>query len=355
MRINCLLVCVLVLSSLAGFAAEDDALSLFREGQRLYLKEDTVHNYYANEKWHYIENFDSIKQEAELRSKCALDLLKRSAQLGCDSAQFLLGLIYSDNHAYKGAFKMMLAAAQKGHVQAQYAVGMHYAGGIGTNISDEHAFEWLVKAAQAGNGDAMYQLGVSYMDAGMLTEAQLFLGSAMKSNNVANGYRYDMYQRLMRLNDGDKSLCNALQSLAGQYISERDKPWIDAPHRGFVQDIRVDPVTHQPISLSKVKPNLLAQAKFPGGDEALVRTVNALTRYPDEARANGVKGQTIVRFDVDEQGYVDNASVMLSSHPLLDAEAVRVAKALPRFEPQTIDGQPVRSVGFYTFDFDSKP
>ncbi len=351
MKTHYLLICVLVLSSFAGFAAEDDALSLFHEGQRLYLKEDTVHNYYDNEKWHYIENFDSIKQEAELRFKHSLDLLKRSAQLGCDSAQFLLGLIYSDNHAYKDAFKMMLAAAQKGHVQAQYAVGMHYASGIGTTTSDDQAFEWLVKAAQAGNGNAMYQLGVSYMDARMLTEAQMFLGSAMKSNNVANGYRCDMYQRLVRLNDGDKSLCNALQSLAGQYISERDKPWIEAPHRGFVYEIRVDPVTRQPISLSGVKPNVLAQAKFPGGDEVLVRTVNALTRYPDEARANGVKGQTIVRFDVDEQGNVDNASVMLSSHPLLDAEAIRVVKALPHFEPQTIDGQPVRSVGFYTFEF----
>lgn|GEM_PF-4366152 len=341
---------LLLLGCLSG-QAQEDALSLYRHGVQLYTQNDTAHSYDDGKNFLTIENMDSINRLRDSRFKQALRLLKQSAQTGCDSAQFLLGIIYADNHASKDAFNIMLAAAQQGHVLAQFQVALYYANGQGTKPNNDEAFKWLIQAAQAGSGDAMYQLGLSYMEAGMQTEAQELLLLALKSNTVSAGYRYDMCQRLIKLFHTDKDFVNALQAMSKQYIDRQYEPLAHIPRQGMCVFIDVDPVTKQPVHHERRMPNQMAGAVFPGGTQALDNAVNALLVYPAQARDAGIEGRTIVQFDCDEQGRVVNASVMLSSHPLLDAEAIRVIKSLPNFEPQTIDGHPAKSLGFYEFDF----
>ncbi len=70
--------------------------------------------------------------------------------------------------------------------------------------------------------------------------------------------------------------------------------------------------------------------------------VNEHIEYPREALDAGFEGRVIVQLDVCEDGEVREVKVVQSASELLDAEALRVVSASPRWEPATLDGKPVR-------------
>jgi len=80
---------------------------------------------------------------------------------------------------------------------------------------------------------------------------------------------------------------------------------------------------------------------FPGGDEALLGYIAANISYPDSAATGGVTGRVIIRFVINTQGLVEDVTVLRGVHPLLDAEAIRVVKGLPPFNPGYQGGKPV--------------
>lgn len=78
---------------------------------------------------------------------------------------------------------------------------------------------------------------------------------------------------------------------------------------------------------------------FPGGQEYLVKYVQASLRYPAPAVANKVEGKVFVRFVVQPTGQVANVEVIKGLGAGCDEEAVRVIKALPPFEPGKQNGR----------------
>lgn len=81
--------------------------------------------------------------------------------------------------------------------------------------------------------------------------------------------------------------------------------------------------------------------KFPGGDLALKRWIANHVKYPAVARENDIQGKVFVRFVVTSTGKVDKVQIVRGVDPLLDAEAVRVVKALPRWKPGYQRNKPV--------------
>ena len=72
--------------------------------------------------------------------------------------------------------------------------------------------------------------------------------------------------------------------------------------------------------------------EFPGGETAFIRFLQENMRYPQEAREKGIEGKVIVKFAVDDEtGEILNPRVIRSVHPALDAEALRLVKAMPRW------------------------
>ena len=71
---------------------------------------------------------------------------------------------------------------------------------------------------------------------------------------------------------------------------------------------------------------------FPGGDIAILKYIAENTVYPEEAKKNKITGKVIVRFIVEKDCSVSDVTILQSVDPLLDAEAVRVIKSLPKFE-----------------------
>jgi protein TonB len=65
--------------------------------------------------------------------------------------------------------------------------------------------------------------------------------------------------------------------------------------------------------------------------------------YPTEARKNKIEGRVFVNFIIEKDGSISNVEIARSAHKLLDDEAERVIKKLPRFaKPAYDDGKPVR-------------
>lgn len=73
--------------------------------------------------------------------------------------------------------------------------------------------------------------------------------------------------------------------------------------------------------------------EFPGGNVALMKFISKTVKYPNVARENGIQGRVFVRFVVTKTGGVEKVTVLRSVDPLLDKEAIRVVKKLPKWKP----------------------
>lgn len=82
--------------------------------------------------------------------------------------------------------------------------------------------------------------------------------------------------------------------------------------------------------------------EFPGGDKAIFQFLAKTIKYPLVAAEGGIQGKVFVGFVILEDGTISDVSVVKSVHPLLDAEACRVVKAMPKWIPGQQDGKPVR-------------
>ena len=113
----------------------------------------------------------------------------------------------------------------------------------------------------------------------------------------------------------------------------------------------------EPQSDNKVYNSVEQMPRFPGGEAGLMRYLQENIKYPPEAAKNDIEGRVIVQFIIDKTGQVGEVKVVRPISEELDAEAVRVVKTLPKFEPGRQDGEAV-SVWYtlpISFKLQSKP
>ena len=82
--------------------------------------------------------------------------------------------------------------------------------------------------------------------------------------------------------------------------------------------------------------------EYPGGVPKLMEFLSANVRYPVEAQRSKIEGRSVIGFVVERDGSISNVSVTKGSYPLLDDEAIRVVKEMPKWKPGMIKGKPVR-------------
>jgi periplasmic protein TonB len=80
---------------------------------------------------------------------------------------------------------------------------------------------------------------------------------------------------------------------------------------------------------------------FPGGDAQLLKYISENTRYPNTEA--DVEGTVYIKFVITKTGEIGQTIVMRTADSLLDEEATRVVKSLPKWEPAKIKGEPVNS------------
>lgn len=79
--------------------------------------------------------------------------------------------------------------------------------------------------------------------------------------------------------------------------------------------------------------------EFPGGEQAMLTFLAKNTRYPTDVCVGGV---VYVSFVVERDGSLSNVSVLRGVVPVVDQEALRVIKAMPRWKPGMQGGKVVR-------------
>jgi protein TonB len=81
--------------------------------------------------------------------------------------------------------------------------------------------------------------------------------------------------------------------------------------------------------------------EFPGGELALRKYVAEHIIYPAVAKENGIEGTVYLRFEVTRTGAIGKVELQKGADPLLDDEAMRVIKELPKFKPGEQNGKKV--------------
>ncbi len=85
--------------------------------------------------------------------------------------------------------------------------------------------------------------------------------------------------------------------------------------------------------------------EFPGGQKALFEYLSNNVHYPEQAVRDSIEGRVICQFLVHADGSITDIEVVRSGgHPLLDEEAVRVIRSMPKWEWTRTPGKfvPVR-------------
>lgn len=80
---------------------------------------------------------------------------------------------------------------------------------------------------------------------------------------------------------------------------------------------------------------------FPGGMAELMKYLSSNIKYPVEAHKAGIQGRVVVSFVVNKDGTVKDAKIVRSVDKSIDAEALRVISAMPKWQPGYQDGKAV--------------
>jgi len=81
---------------------------------------------------------------------------------------------------------------------------------------------------------------------------------------------------------------------------------------------------------------------FPGGLKAMRVFLAMNVKYPKQAIQNKIHGKVYVNFVVDELGDVTNVKIIKGASWILEDEALRVIKLMPKWEPGRMEGKAVK-------------
>lgn len=107
-------------------------------------------------------------------------------------------------------------------------------------------------------------------------------------------------------------------------------------------------VENHPINIAEEMPD------FVGGYAALQRYLGSQIKYPAIDKDLGIKGTVYVKFIVEKDGSISGVELLKGVSPTIDAEAIRVVKGMPRWNPGKQRGMPVRVFFNLPIRFDLK-
>ncbi len=98
----------------------------------------------------------------------------------------------------------------------------------------------------------------------------------------------------------------------------------------------------------------VSKPQFLGGDNALVQFLDSNLKYPEEAQKQKWEGKTLIAFTVNEDGTISNIRVLKSSWLVLDSEALRIVKMMPKWIPANENGNNKKEMVVLPITFDLK-
>lgn len=85
------------------------------------------------------------------------------------------------------------------------------------------------------------------------------------------------------------------------------------------------------------------ESQYPGGVKKMKTYLARNIQYPEVAMQNGDQGKVFVEFVVEKDGSLSNVKVLRGVSKEIDAEAIRVIEAMPKWTPAVHKKKYVRS------------
>ena len=126
-----------------------------------------------------------------------------------------------------------------------------------------------------------------------------------------------------------KLLLMSLLALFGLSTVSAQKTVVSKKNQKVVKEVELFDVVEQMPS-------------FPGGPAAMFEYLMQSMKYPEDAEKQKVEGRVIASFVVETDGSISGVKVVKPVFPSLDAEAIRVLQAMPKWEPGKQSGKFVR-------------
>lgn len=84
--------------------------------------------------------------------------------------------------------------------------------------------------------------------------------------------------------------------------------------------------------------------EFPGGVSAMYQYLGKNIKYPEVAKEAGIQGKVYVQFVVDKDGSITDAKILrgIPGGKMCDEEALRVVRAMPKWNPGKQRGKAVK-------------
>ena len=117
----------------------------------------------------------------------------------------------------------------------------------------------------------------------------------------------------------------------------------------FSEEELLEEEKEEPINQNADDPETLRMVQelpmYPGGMVEFMKWLTKTLKYPDEALRSHTEGKVMVNFIVESDGSLTGLKVVQSAGKVLDAEALRVMRLMPRWQPGKDDkGRPCRTL-----------
>lgn len=218
-------------------------------------------------------------------------------------------------------------------------------------------FAWLLKREVRFNLEFLADRKV--MEAGFATKSYQYhlLGLAYNHKyGLSNNFNFShLKQRIIMMNKKKSNAAGHIKYalfvlpafallVAGNISCSQDASQTEDAKKEVVAPVSPEAKEAPADSTAKEEVFMVAEQmpEYPGGMKEMLKFLQENVKYPENAMKNNVQGRVIVQFVVEKDGTPTEFKVLRSVDPDLDAEALRVMKAMPKWKPGMQKGQVVR-------------
>lgn len=218
-------------------------------------------------------------------------------------------------------------------------------------------FAWLLKREVRLNLEFLADRKV--MEAGFATKSYQYhlLGLAYNHKyGLSNNFNFShLKQRIIMMNKKKSNAAGHIKYalfvlpafallVAGNISCSQDASQTEDAKEEVVAPVSPEAKEAPADSTAKEEVFMVAEQmpEFPGGMKEMLKFLQENVKYPENAMRNNVQGRVIVQFVIEKDGTPTEFKVLRSVDPDLDAEALRVMKAMPKWKPGMEKGEAVR-------------
>lgn len=174
-----------------------------------------------------------------------------------------------------------------------------------------------------------------------ITVAQVQENNEVSTFSVSQVVSYEEFNRLREAGmihpPTEEELRQAESGRQDDSSPQDSVDWMDIDESDFLEiEPEDEPEEEDVFMVVEVQP------EYPGGYQAMRNFIKQNLKYPRICMENNIQGRVLVSFIVDKDGSIVEPEIVKSVNPSLDKEALRLVSIMPKWNPGSQRGKPVR-------------